>query len=104
MIQKQFIKSAKTTKCRLTFTLPEDIWADEVYLVGNFNGWDETTHPLRQANNGEWRIVVDLAVGAEYQFRYLCDGEWFNDNEADGYSVNPHGSHNSIVNTYLPAD
>ena len=82
MIQKQFIKSTKTTKCRLTFTLPEDIWADEVYLVGNFNDWDETTHPLRQANNGEW----------------------FNDNEADGYSVNPHGSHNSIVNTFLPAD
>lgn len=104
MIQKQFIKSGKTTKCRLTFTLPEEIWADEVFLVGSFNNWDETAHPLRQTNSGEWRIILDLPANAEYQFRYLCDGEWLNDSSADGYQENPHGSHNSVVSTVVPAD
>ncbi|MCB0206518.1 MAG: isoamylase early set domain-containing protein [Anaerolineae bacterium] len=104
MIQKQFIRSGKKTICRLTFTLPEDIWADEVFLVGSFNNWDETTYPLRQSHSGEWRITLDLPAGEQYQFRYLCDGEWLNDNSADGYEANPHGSHNSIVNTFVPAD
>lgn len=103
MIQKQFLGAGKKTRCRVTFTLPEQIWADEVFLVGAFNDWDETAHPLQQTNSGEWRIALDLPCNAVYEYRYLVDGEWLNDNAADGYRENPHGSHNSVVNTFLPA-
>lgn len=102
MIQKQFMGSGKSAKCRLTFTLPADIWADEVYLVGSFNEWSELTHPLKQTKSGEWRIVLDLPCNAVYEFRYLCNGEWLNDNSADSYHENPHGSHNSVVSTFAP--
>ncbi len=103
MIQKQFIGAGKKATCRIIFTLPEQIWADEVFLVGSFNDWSETSHPLLQSNSGEWRITLDLPCGQRYEFRYLCDGEWLNDNTADGYLENPHGSHNSVVYTSPPA-
>lgn len=102
MIQKQFTGAGKKAKCRIIFTLPEQIWADEVFLVGSFNDWNETSHPLLQSNSGEWRITLDLPCGQRYEFRYLCDGEWLNDNTADGYLENPHGSHNSVVYTSPP--
>lgn len=103
MIQKQFVGSGNAAKCRLTFTLPKEIWADEVFLVGSFNDWSETSHPLKETKGGDWRIVLDLPCNSVFEFRYLCDGEWLNDNAADAYRENPHGTHNSVVNTYPPS-
>jgi 1,4-alpha-glucan branching enzyme len=102
MIRKQFVDTPKGLKCRLTFVLPEHIWADKVFLAGSFNNWSVTSHPLRQTNDGTWRITVEVEVNSEYEFRYLCDGEWLNDNAADAYRENPHGTHNSVVQTAAP--
>jgi 1,4-alpha-glucan branching enzyme len=103
MIHKQFISSQGSRLCRITFTLPEDFWADEIYLVGDFNDWDRSSHPMRQTASGQWYAVLDLETGRTFEFRYLCDGEWINDDQADAYSLNPHGTHNSVVMTALPA-
>ena len=46
-----------------------------------------------------WTITVDLELNREYQFRYLKDGEWMNDNQADAYAQNPYGSDNFVVVT-----
>lgn len=104
MIQKQFVNSQGNRVCRITFTLPEDFWADEIYLVGDFNGWSRTSHPMKQMTSGQWYITLDLEVGRAYEFRYWCDGEWINDDHADAYSTNPHGTHNSVVLTSPTAD
>ena len=99
MIHKQFLDNERGPICRVTFVLPESIWADHIYLVGEFNQWNSTSHPMRQTLQGQWTITLDLPAGPAYEFRYLCDGEWLNDNQADGYVPNPHGAHNFIVRT-----
>ncbi|MEA3334418.1 MAG: isoamylase early set domain-containing protein [Chloroflexota bacterium] len=98
-----FTKSDTDTVCRVTFSLPEEIWASEVYLVGDFNDWNRRSHPLQQDSNGRWVVVLDLPAGPAYGFRYFCDGEWLNDNQADAYWENPHGGHNSVLFTEVPS-
>ncbi len=103
MIQKAFIENNQSIRCRLTFTLPEFIWADRVFLVGDFNDWSRTTHPMRQQGDGRWLITIELPAGPAYEFRYLCDGEWLNDSQADAYHESLIGSHNCVVYTDPPA-
>lgn len=99
MIEKAYVNVGGSVVARVTFTLPESIWADSIFLVGDFNDWNRSSHPLKQDNNGRWTITVDLERGRSYQFRYLADGEWMNDNAADAFVANRYGSHNFVVVT-----
>jgi len=91
---------SKDTICKVTFSLPEGVNANEVYLTGEFNDWDQTSTPMKQLKSGEWKVDVKLDAGSEYQYRYLLDGEkWQNDPEADGYEAHPYGGENSVVIT-----
>jgi 1,4-alpha-glucan branching enzyme len=99
MIRKSFVETSKGRVARVTFSLPNSLWADSIYLVGDFNNWDNASHPLSRGRNEVWTITVDLELNREYQFRYLKDGEWMNDNQADAYAQNPYGSDNFVVVT-----
>lgn len=99
MIHKSVVETGKGKVARVTFSLPNSVWADGIYLVGNFNGWNNTSHPFTMGRDGSWSITIDLELDREYQFRYRRDGEWMNDNHADGYVENPYGSDNFIVVT-----
>jgi hypothetical protein len=45
-------------------------------------------------------VTLELAPGKAYQFRYLLDGDrWENDWRADRYVPNPYGGDNSVVLT-----
>ncbi len=70
--------------------------ADAVFLVGDFNGWNERSHPMTPVEDRHWVLTMDLPPG-EYEFKYLADGGWYNDREADKYVPNPWGSENSVV-------
>ena len=83
----------------VTFSLPAAIWADTIYVVGDFNGWDQRATPMRLSDAG-WVAVLELEAGHSYQYRYLLNGdEWHNDWNADGYAPNEHGGDNSLVIT-----
>jgi 1,4-alpha-glucan branching enzyme len=100
MICKTFFSNNGKEYAQVTFTIPNTLWADQIYLVGDFNDWDRTAHPLRHDRDGNWTITVDLEAGRAYQFRYLIDGtHWTNDNQADAYVHNPYGSDNFMVIT-----
>jgi hypothetical protein len=99
MIRK--IRSPKPEHVRVIFELPSCIWADRIFLTGDFNGWDQSDIPMRQDRNGVWQAVLDLPVGARYEFLYVIDGQWRTDSHADGYAHNSYGSQNSIVVTEL---
>ena len=99
MISKTIIDTDKGQVARVTFTLPDSIWANSIYLVGDFNGWNETLHPLQHTREGSWMITLDLELGRSYQFRYRVDGEWMNDGQADAYVQNPYGSYNFVITT-----
>ena len=100
MIEKRLIKFRGKSTARVTFTMPSSTWACQVNLVGDFNNWNHTSHPMRQDKDGKWTTTIDLEPGRTYEFRYLCDGtEWANDNQADGTVPNPYGADNSLVVT-----
>ncbi len=99
MIRKIFIEIERGLVARVTFILPNSTWADTIYLVGDFNEWNHSSHPFQRGREGAWTLTLDLEVGRCYQFRYLHDGEWINDSQADGFVGNPHGSDNSLVVT-----
>jgi 1,4-alpha-glucan branching enzyme len=99
MIRKTFIETERGLVARITFILPNSTWADTIYLVGDFNEWNHSSHPFQRGREGTWTLTLDLEVGRCYQFRYLRDGAWINDSQADGFVGNPHGSDNSLVVT-----
>lgn len=89
-------------KVLVTFQLPSCIWAESVYLVGDFNGWNRRSHPLLhgRTDDGTWQITLELDKGKTYQFRYLINGrDWQNDWNADNYAANPFGGDNSVLET-----
>ena len=95
MLVKQ---TKKNGKVRVTFTMPAIDGCDCLYLVGEFNEWNETAHPMQRADDGAWSLTLELEPGREYQFRYYAsDGVWHNDPAADAYVPNPYGSDNSVV-------
>jgi 1,4-alpha-glucan branching enzyme len=74
---------------RVTFILPNSIWADTIYLVGDFNGWNVRWRPFQRDRQGRWILSVDLELGRVYQFRYLRDDAgWMYDMQADAYVPN----------------
>ena len=99
MIHKVFIETERGPVARITFILPNSTWADTIYLVGDFNEWNHSSHPFQRGQEETWTLTLDLEVGRCYQFRYLRDGEWISDSQADGFVGNPHGSDNSLVVT-----
>ncbi|RPJ43180.1 MAG: hypothetical protein EHM19_09175 [Candidatus Latescibacterota bacterium] len=70
--------------------------AEPVYLVGDFNTWDERSHPMRRDRTGGWSLVLTLGAG-RYAYKYYCRGDWFNDPEAETYEPNAWGSSHSAV-------
>jgi 1,4-alpha-glucan branching enzyme len=85
-------------KTLVTFELPASLWAESVYLVGDFNAWNRTSHPFRQERDGAWRITLELEQGILVRFRYLVDGnDWQNDSSADQHTPNPFGGIDSVV-------
>lgn len=76
------------------------IWPDRnpdmVYLVGDFNKWDEHSLPMQKRQNQGFELVLEIPPG-KYTFKYLIDGVWWNDPDADDYTNNFWGSEDSVI-------
>ena len=97
--------SADGKKCTVVFNVNANAaaGAEKIYLVGDFNSWDETSIPMKKGPDGSFSVKKQLDTNKEYQFRYLLDGKtWINDWKADKYIrselVN---DDNSVVSTYI---
>jgi hypothetical protein len=88
----------------VTFTFPADVQADSVVLCGEFSQWMVEGIQLGRGDDGSWRAVVALEPGRSYRYRYLIDGErWENAPGADQYVPNPYGSVDSVITVEVPA-
>ena len=94
-IKKQFLKSKPV--CKVTFTVPA-AEAKQVTVAGNWNEWNTEAEPLKKLKNGTFKGTVNLEAGQAYEFKYVVDGQWQNDVEADAYVWNDYAAaDNSVI-------
>jgi 1,4-alpha-glucan branching enzyme len=79
----------------ITFVLGAE--AGPVSVVGDFNDWDPSAHPLKRRSNGTRSVTVDVGSG-RHRFRYLDEGgTFFDDPDADGTEANGYGETHSLI-------
>ena len=95
-ITKQYLKSKPV--CKVTFTVPAED-ANEVVVAGSFNDWNNKKTKLKKLKNGSFKGTVDLEKDTSYEFKYIVDGIWQNEEQADAYAWNEYAaSENSVLN------
>jgi len=70
--------------------------AQEVYLAGSFNGWNAFDISMKDTGGGVWSIVMDLSPG-EYQYKFVVDGAWTQDEANAAEAPDGYGGNNSLV-------
>lgn len=94
-IKKQYLKGRPV--CKVTFSL-EGQGALQASVVGDFNHWDPEAGALNRLKNGTFKGMVELPTGNQYEFRYLIDGNFINEPQADRFQWNDHaGGENGVL-------
>ncbi len=84
---------------KVTFVLPKEAVenAETVAVLGDFNNWQEGI-VLAKQKDGSFKAAVELEKGRSYEYRFLINGEkWENDWAAEAYAPTPFGAYNSVV-------
>ncbi len=84
--------NVKKTETEFTLLAPQAV---SVFLAGDFNQWNTSSHPLRRGKDGKWKISLSLNPG-QYQYRFWVDGEWQNDPDSLECVANPFGTSNCL--------
>ena len=94
-IKKQFVKTKPVVKVTFTVDAKE---ANNAAVVGDFNNWNVKEGELSKLKNGTFKGVFDVNKDNSYEFKYVIDGTFVNDAEADSYKWNEFaGAENSVL-------
>jgi 1,4-alpha-glucan branching enzyme len=55
-----------------TYRAPE---AREVFLAGEFNGWDTQSFPMKKDKSGIWKTKIKLSPG-RHEYKFFADDAW----------------------------
>jgi len=86
----------KKGKSQVTFVFQPFNDCKQVQVAGSFNNWKPEEGRMTRQKNGSFRRRFQLPPG-EYRYRFVVDGQWQADPEADGQVPNPFGSMDSVV-------
>jgi 1,4-alpha-glucan branching enzyme len=85
-------------KARVTFTVDPQVGARAAAVCGEWNDWSAGADVMHRDAEGGFSLTVGLDAGRAYRFRYLLDGQrWDNDWAADAYVRNDFGGDDSVV-------
>jgi len=73
--------------------------AGDVFLAGEFNGWDMQSLPMKRNKKGEWSITVSLSPG-RHEYNFIVDGAWVQDPACSERLTNYFGTQNCIIQVY----
>ena len=94
-IKKQVIKTKSVVKVTFTVEAKE---ANTASVVGDFNNWNPNAGELSKLKNGTFKGIFDVNKDAAYEFKYVIDGAFVNEPEADSYKWNEFaGAENSVL-------
>ena len=97
-IKKQFVKTKPVCKVTFSIEAKEAKEAKTASVVGDFNNWDQEAGVLNKLKNGTFKGVFDLNKEATYEFKYVVDGQFVNEPEADSFRWNDYaGAENSVL-------
>jgi len=68
------LSKQKSKKRKISFSLKAP-GADQVFLAGDFNNWDTTSHPMTKAGKGSWNKSLLLQEGS-YEYKFIVDDQW----------------------------
>ena len=87
------VKAESSTTAEFEYCAPE---AKKVSVAGTFNEWNKGTFPLKKDVSGKWKLSLRLSPG-RYEYRYLVDGLWQNDQRPGECAPNAFGSWNCVL-------
>ena len=94
-IKKQFVKTRPV--CKVTFSVDAKE-ATTAVVIGDFNNWDPKEGELKKSKAGVFKGVFDVEKDASYEFKYVIDGAFVNEPEADSFKWNDFaGAENSVL-------
>lgn len=70
--------------------------AKKVSVVGSFNNWDMKALPAKKDLKGTWSTKLNLRPG-RYEYKFVVDGQWWNDPNCKANVPNSFGSNNSVI-------
>ena len=83
-------------KSQITFVYNPIGTCRVVEVAGSFNDWQPTQGKMTKQKNGSYRKRYQLAPG-EYRYKFIVDGNWMEDPEAEGYAPNDFGTRDALV-------
>ena len=90
----ELLKSKKgKMKVQFEYFAPQ---AKQVQLGGTFNNWDPAKTPFKKNGEGKWKASLELPTG-RYEYRYLVDNAWQNDQRPVECVPNTFGSWNCVL-------
>jgi len=84
-IKKQVIKTKPVVKVTFSIEAKE---ASTAAVVGDFNNWNPAEGELSKLKNGTFKAVFELPKDNSFEFKYIVDGAYVNEPEADSYRWN----------------
>ena len=66
-------------------------------LCGDFNDWSAEATALERGDDGTWQVSIPLEPDRSYRYRYLLDGERWENGQAGHYEPNPYGGVDSVI-------
>jgi 1,4-alpha-glucan branching enzyme len=70
--------------------------AQSVHLIGDFNDWQPTAHPMQRQVDGSWFLEVPLTHG-HHQYLFVVDGTPKLDPKASGIARNDRNEPVSLI-------
>jgi 1,4-alpha-glucan branching enzyme len=70
--------------------------AESVYVIGDFNDWDPTAHPMKHHVDGAWRVNIPIPHG-HHHYMFLVDGKAILDPRSHGIARNERNEKVSLL-------
>ena len=86
-----------STERKVTFTLAADQGQyEQVFIMGSFNGWSRSQHPMALNGDGQWQTELFLSEG-QHPYQLIADGVEMPDPSNPDKVDNGFGGFNSIL-------
>ena|ERR1700722_3022975 len=72
-------------------------FAESVKLAADFTDWEQFPLDLIKSEDGVWYTDVPLPPG-QYAYRFIVDGQWYDDPHPVQLVPNPFGTTNAVMN------